>query len=114
MRSRLGQSRLWAYGISGDLPIVVVTFADPRGVPLVREALLAHTYWRLRGFRADLVILNQEVDSYEQPLNDRLMQLILAHSLHSGLDQPGGVFLRKWRAFSQDDLDVLFAAAGSC
>ena len=58
--NRLGQSALWAYSISGDLPMVTVTIADSFNLSLIRELLLAHTYWRLRGFHADLVILNQE------------------------------------------------------
>jgi cellobiose phosphorylase len=49
---------LWAYGISGDLPIVLITIAESRNLPLVRDVLLAHAYWRLRGFKADLVILD--------------------------------------------------------
>ena len=35
-------------------PCSAVIVGDPRGMPLVRELLLAHTYWRMRGFRADL------------------------------------------------------------
>ena len=66
-RNRLGQPALWGDGISGDLPILAVTVTEPRSVPLVRELLLAHAYWRLRGFRADLIILDQEIPSYDRP-----------------------------------------------
>ena len=59
-RNRMGQSALWALAISGDLPILTVTIADDRGLNVVRELLQAHTYWRIRGFKADLVMLNQE------------------------------------------------------
>jgi cyclic beta-1,2-glucan synthetase len=83
-RNTLGQSRLWAYGISGDLPILVVFVTDSQGLNLVRELLVAHTYWRLRGFKADLVILNREPASYEQPLHQQLLRLVEAHSLHTG------------------------------
>ena len=51
---------LWAYGISGDLPMLAGHRRRSRNLPLVREVLLAHAYWRLRGFKADLIILNQE------------------------------------------------------
>ena len=53
-----------------------MTIAESRGLPLVREMLLAHTYWRMRGFRADLVILDQETPSYDQPLRAQLERLI--------------------------------------
>jgi len=110
-RNTLGQEKLWAYGISGDLPIAAVSITDSHGLGLVREALTAHTYWRLRGFKADLVILNREPASYEQALHQQLVRLVEAHSLHTGLDQPGGVFLRKADQIPDADLNLILTAA---
>ena len=73
-----------------------------RHLPLVRELLLAHTYWRLRGFRADLIILNQEGASYDRPLRQQLLRQIEAHSSETGIDRPGGVFLRDWQRIPED------------
>ena len=73
-RNVLGQSRLWAYGISGDLPVAAVSVTDSEGLALARELLVAHTYWRLRGLKADLVILNREPANYEQPLHHQLLR----------------------------------------
>src|SRR6185295_1583446 len=106
-----GQPRLWAYGISGDLPIAVVSVFDSQGLALARELLVAHTYWRLRGFKADLVILNREPASYDQPLHYQLKRLVEAHSLHTGIDQPGGVFLRKTDQIPPDDLNLILTVA---
>ncbi len=111
LRNRLGQSALWGYGISGDLPMLTVIIADPRNLPLVRELLLAHTYWRMRGFAADLVILNQESPSYEQPLHRQLQSHIDAHSVTNTLPQRGSVFLRDWSAIPEAHRDLLLAAS---
>lgn len=110
-RNVLGQSRLWAYGISGDLPLVAVSVADSQGLNLARELLVAHTYWALRGFKADLVILNHEPMSYEQPIHQQLQRLVEAHSLHTGVDQPGGVFLRRADNIPGDDLNLILTVA---
>jgi len=91
-QNHLGQSALWALGISGDLPILTVTVADSTGLPLVHDVLAAHAYWRLRGFRADLVILNQESVGYDRPLHQQLQRQIDAYSRDAGTDRPGGVF----------------------
>ncbi|HEY3440972.1 MAG TPA: glucoamylase family protein [Paludibaculum sp.] len=107
------QSRLWAHGISGDLPIATVWVNDSLGLPLVRELLVAHTYWRLRGFKADLVILNREPASYDQPLHQQLLRLVEAHSLHTGTQQPGGAFLLKTDQISEDDLNLILTVARS-
>jgi cellobiose phosphorylase len=105
------QSKLWAHGISGDLPLVTVWVADSQGLTLVRDLLVAHTYWRLRGFKADLVILNREPASYEQPLHQQLLRLVEAHSLHTGVQQPGGVFLLKVDQISEVDLNLILTVA---
>ncbi len=109
--NKLGQPALWGYGVSGDLPMLVVTIPDARGLPLLRELLLAHNYWRLRGFRVDLIVLNQEIASYEQPLRTQLLRQIEAHSTESGIDKPGGVFLRDWNAIPEDHRNLFLATA---
>ncbi|MCG3181695.1 MAG: hypothetical protein BIFFINMI_04094 [Phycisphaerae bacterium] len=109
--NRLGQSRLWAYGISGDLPIAAVTLGESRDVGLVRQILLAHTYWRRQGLKADLLILNEESSSYEKPLHDQLTRLIQAHTMYTGVDQPGGVFLRNVDQIPEEDLTLMLATA---
>jgi cyclic beta-1,2-glucan synthetase len=109
--NKLGQSALWGYGVSGDLPMVVVTIADARGLPLLRELLLAHHYWRLRGFRADLIVLNQEAASYERSLQIELLRQIEAHATGEGIDKPGGVFLRDWNAIPEDHRNLFLASA---
>jgi cyclic beta-1,2-glucan synthetase len=111
LRNRLGQSALWSLGISGDLPMLLVTVAEPRHVPLVRELLLAHAYWRLRGFRADLIVLNQEAPSYDRPLYQQLTRLVEAHSTETGLDIPGGIFLRDGNTTTEESRALLVSAA---
>ena len=110
-QNHLGQSRLWAYGISGDLPILLITIGDARDLALVREVLAAHTYWRLRGYTADLVILNEEAGSYQQPLAEELKKLIQSHAQYTPVDQPGGIFLRSVDHIPSDELTLLLAAA---
>ncbi|HVP19122.1 MAG TPA: glucoamylase family protein [Spirochaetia bacterium] len=106
-----GQAGLWQYGVSGDLPIALVTVNEIRDVGLVGQMLQAHTYWRMHGVTADLVILAEEASSYEQPLHERLEALIQAHSMHTGRDRPGGVFLRRADQIPAADLTLLHAAA---
>src|SRR6185312_3316029 len=65
-------SSLWATGISGDLPIVVVRIEDEQDLALVRRLLRAHEYWRLKQLAVDLVILNERAASYVQDLQATL------------------------------------------
>ncbi len=110
-RGTAGQRALWAQGISGDLPIVAVTIGHDRDIALVREVLTAHTFWHLRGLKVDLVLISEEAESYEEPLTAQLRRLAEAHAQITGVDQPGGVFLRSAKKVSKDELIVIMAAA---
>lgn len=62
------QSRLWALGISGDLPILLFILTDAEDIARLREVLAAQDYWRMRQLAVDLVILNDRASSYVQDL----------------------------------------------
>jgi cyclic beta-1,2-glucan synthetase len=110
-RNTLGQSRLWAFGISGDLPICVVVVSDPLDLGTVREALQAHTFLNERGLKSDLVILNSEAGGYDQPLQQKLIKMIQIHSVTTGVDKPGGVFLRAAEQLSGEDFTLILSVA---
>jgi cyclic beta-1,2-glucan synthetase len=109
--NRLGQSALWTHGISGDLPMLTATIADSFNLDLMRQLLLAHTYWRLRGFHADLIILNQEPPSYERPLHLQLQRQIDAYARDAAMNHTGGVYLLDWHQVPEDHRNLLFAAS---
>ncbi len=66
------QPALWAYGISGDLPIVLCRIDDINDLQIVRQLLQAHEYWRMKRLAVDLVILNEYPESYAQDLRTAL------------------------------------------
>ena len=109
--NHLGQSGLWPYGISGDIPILLITIANVGDLGLVRQMLQAQAYWRRHGLVTDLVVLNEESSSYEQPLMERLERLIHSFSMMEGKDQPVGIFLRAVDQLPPRDLILLQSAA---
>ena len=106
-----GQRDLWALGISGDLPIITVALREQTGLKLIREVLAAHAYWHARGFKADLVILNQEGPGYDRPLNFQLQRILDTHTRDVGMDRPGGVFLRDWSVLSEAQRALLLSSS---
>ncbi|TCO76802.1 GH36-type glycosyl hydrolase domain-containing protein [Chromatocurvus halotolerans] len=108
-RNQLGQSGLWRFGISGDLPMVLIHIGDISRLDRVRQALQAHAYWRMKGLASDLVILNEDFSGYRAVLQDLIMGLINAGPEAHMIDQPGGVFLRRAEELSEEDR-VLFQA----
>ena len=88
-RNRRGQSGLWGYGISGDLPIVLLRISDQERMDLVRQMVQAHAYWRMKGLAVDLVIWNEDHSGYRQAVQDRIMG-ILAAGPERTTDRPAG------------------------
>ncbi len=103
IKNRRGQSGLWGYSISGDLPIVLLQIEDPANIDLVRQLIQAHAYWRLKGLAVDLVIWNEDHAGYRQLLHDQIMGLIAAGVEASEIDRPGGIFVRPADQISEED-----------
>ncbi len=106
-KNRRGQSGLWGYAISGDLPIVLAQLKDPANIELVRQLVQAHAYWRLKGLAVDLVIWNEERGGYRQLLHDQIMGLIAAGVEAHVIDRPGGIFVRSADQISNEDRILL-------
>ena len=110
-RNQRGQRNLWSFGISGDLPIVLLYATNVDHVDLVRQIVQAHAYWRLKGVSVDLVILNEDDSVYRQALHDQILNLVAANSATLLLDKPGGIFLRRVDQFTPEDKMLLETAA---
>ncbi len=110
-RNRLGQSGLWAFGISGDLPILLLRIADIHRIELVQDVLKIHAYWKEKGLAVDLVILNEDFSGYRQILQERILGLIAAGTEAQRLNQPGGIFVRRSEQLSEGERGLLQAVA---
>ena len=102
-RNQRGQSGLWGYSISGDLPIVLLQIGDPANIELVRQMVQAHAYWRLKGLAVDLVIWNDDHAGYRQLLHDQIMGLIAAGVEAGVTERAGGIFVRPADQISTED-----------
>ena len=106
-----GQPGLWGYGISGDLPILLVRVSDATESPLVSELLRAHTYWRDQQMSVDLVILNLQDSSYSQEIQGQLQRLIVRANSASWLNRRGGIFVVNADQMKPADRTLLETAA---
>ncbi|MFN0114903.1 MAG: GH36-type glycosyl hydrolase domain-containing protein, partial [Paracoccaceae bacterium] len=83
------QSALWALGISGDLPVVLLQIEDVEDVAVLHQLLNAHEYWGKRQLAVDLVILNDRSSSYVQDLQITIDSAVRAAQARPGSD---GIF----------------------
>jgi cellobiose phosphorylase len=111
IKNRRGQSGLWGYSISGDLPIVLLQIGDHANIELVRQLEQAHAYWRLKGLAVDLVIWSEDNAIYRQFLHDQIKGMITAGTETKVMDKPGGIFVRPGDQISNEDRILLQTVA---
>jgi cyclic beta-1,2-glucan synthetase len=110
-RNTLGQSALWRFGISGDLPVVLLRIGDADQIGLAQELVLAHEYLRIRGVVFDLVVLNEYPGGYFRNLHEELEFVMRAGGNGAFMEQRGGLFLRSASQLSEEELTLLETVA---
>ena len=109
--NRLSQPDLWPFGISGDVPIVLVTVKSRDSFEEIRWALKLHDFLRLKGISFDLVILMIDQESYIQPLFEMIRDLAVSGRSYDLMDRRGGIFIRDEKQMTPDQRNLLYACA---
>lgn len=98
------QSDFWKYGISGDLPIILITVKSASDIYIVKELLKVHEMLRVKGIRADLCILDYEKNVYERYVKDQIIQQILNLQIGYLQNVSGGIFILNANEIEDEDL----------
>ena len=93
-----GAPVLWAKGISGDLPIVLLRLDDPAQADICAELMRAQHYWRAHQLRVDLIVVNAGKGNDADALDGALKELTA--SVEQGDKSQGSVFMLR-----ESDLD---------
>ncbi len=106
------QKDLWKYGISGDLPLMIVRVSEGKDSrSIIRQILRGHAFLHGKKLLFDLLILNDQPSSYEQSFNEDLQAMIRSGGMQTKMDTPGGIFLRRTDIMSEADRITLHTAA---
>ncbi len=101
------QSELWKFGISGDLPILLVRIKDVNDMYVIRDVLKAFEFFRSKNIKIDLVILNEEKNSYEHFIKFEVETEIQNKQLAFLKNAFGGIFVINEKEISKEDVDLL-------
>ncbi|HBG74849.1 MAG: hypothetical protein A2X25_07890 [Chloroflexi bacterium GWB2_49_20] len=110
-QNKKGQSGLWAFGISGDYPVLLVRISDGEST-LLPEALQAFTYWRNRHVTVNLVILNDQDTGYILDLHNSIHRQIKRMGVDASLNQRDGIFVLRTDQLQPADKVLLQTVAG--
>ena len=101
------QKDLWAYGISGDLKIILLEIKNDDDLDTVRFVLKMHKYFRIQGLKTDLIIYNDEEDSYDKPLQNSINQIISSTASRDMINKQGGIFIHNKATMLSEIKDFL-------
>ncbi len=100
---KLPADYLWKYGISADLPIIVLSFSDNcfinneslcnNSIRIASGFISAHRMLMIGGVRFDVVFLYNETNVYGEPKKNILIDLIKSLGSESILQRKGGIFI---------------------
>lgn len=106
-KNEKGQNGLWAYGISGDLPLVLVVIKNVDGIDNLKTILRAHEYWTFKGIKIDLLILIEDGNSYYQPLLDNVRDMVYEYR-GNFVEIQGGIFIQNGNDIPLQDKGLFY------
>ena len=108
-KNEMSQSMLWKYGISGDLPIVLVKIKNINDVYMIRELIDAIRYFRLKNILVDLIIFDEEKD--EKYIYENMNRYIELKGISYMLNANGGIHILLKEKVSEQDENLFYAVA---
>jgi cyclic beta-1,2-glucan synthetase len=103
----LGQSALWSHGISGDIPILLVTIEHTADLPFVILLACQHQYLSQLGLQTDFVVLDETIGGYQ----DQLMNLLRDQMAAKGMGDLKRIIGLKAEQLSDEERTLLLAKA---
>ena len=101
------QNELWKYGISGDLPIILVKIKDASDSYVIKEVLKAYEFFRMKNIDTEIVIIDEEKHSYENYVKEEIEGTILSEQMSYLKNIKGGIFTLSKGEVDKNDIKLL-------
>lgn len=88
-----GQTALWKYGISGDIPIIAAICGADTPPDIISRTIRQHRLLVLGGIKCDLVLLLADGSDYRRPVRTAALDLIRSIGMENALSAQGGIHL---------------------
>lgn len=111
IRNRLRQKDLWKFGISGDIPIIMIRIKNVNETDALKQLIRFVEYANHKKISIDLVIMNEENNSYEQFVMDKIFEIINSQNENYLLNIMGGIHIVKKSQITSEEVDLLMACS---
>lgn len=106
-KEEYAQKELWKYGISGDIPIILVKIKDVNDGYVAKEVLKTYEYLKTKNIEVETVFLDEEKYSYENYVREEIENSILNNNLGYLRNIRGGIFTISKSEISKKDMQLL-------
>ncbi|MDR3207147.1 MAG: hypothetical protein LBT60_02330 [Oscillospiraceae bacterium] len=107
----LGQSGLWKFGVSGDLPIMLFDCDDPKRTERLARVIRRHRMLSLCGINADLVVFTRDGADYRRPVGGMVSETLKTIGAEAFLGARGGVHVIDAAALAPQETALFRACA---
>lgn len=106
-QNKLSQNNLWRFGVSGDIPIILVEIESVSSLGLVKELLKMFEYYKNRGIYADMVIINssdlEQAAMIREAINNELYYI---YSYHDPASYKGSIKVIERISINDEELNL--------
>jgi len=103
----MNQTNLWKFGITGDLPVILVEINHSESTNLVEDILKAYEYFKTKAIFIDIVIVNRENERYKSIITHKVEQeLYRMNTLYNFYSTPGRIYVLDSSQVSKEE-DIL-------
>ncbi len=106
-KEKYSQCELWKYGISGDMPIILVQIRNINDVYVIKQVLKAYEFFRTKNIFVEMVILNEEKYSYESYVRDEIEKEIANSNMTYLKNIRSGIFLLEKSEMDIKDVNLI-------
>ena len=108
----LSKSNLWKYGISGEKQIIVIEMEEITEIDILKKMVKCYEYFKYLNHEVDFVIINNEIESYENYLQESINEVVWNYMEHNN-----GIYVLK--NIPEEDKKILelradFIVPGKC
>ena len=101
------QQELWKYGISGDIPIILIKVKDVNDVYIIKQILKMYEFFRAKNICVDIVFLDEEKHSYENYVRSEIESVIYDFHLEYLKNVKGGIYVLSKDEINNYDNELL-------
>lgn len=108
LNNRLSQQNLWRFGISGDIPIILVEIDDLTSLGLTKELLKMFEYYKNRGIYVDMILLNSKDEEHANMIKEVIQnELFYIYSYQDPASYKGMIKVIEANEITEEERNLL-------